>query len=234
MSRAAGRSAFARRGIAMIATRSDLEVLENALRPLRFRASAAPGRRRRSGVLGACTSWVLATGRRATRRAPLGSTSTRPTALSPRSRSTTIDGGPGSLLGPWNRSTSHMNPWSPTQRSAVEGALDFIGTVLPRDWTLTDHVGGELDVSEVANFQSSYAARLNWKMSSSLTKGVQLPVRSPSAAGTGKLALCWCAAGMVDASSQFRRVNGHLDLAAVRASAGTACRRPNCRGRLQH
>jgi putative transposase len=34
----------------------------------------------------------------------------------------------------------------------------------------------------------------------------------------GQMALRWCAAGMVDASSQFRRVNGHLHLAALRAS----------------
>ena len=34
----------------------------------------------------------------------------------------------------------------------------------------------------------------------------------------GQMALRWCAAGMVEASSQFRRVNGHLHLAALRAS----------------
>ena len=34
----------------------------------------------------------------------------------------------------------------------------------------------------------------------------------------GQMALRWCAAGMVEASSQFRRVNGHLHLAALRAA----------------
>jgi transposase-like protein len=34
----------------------------------------------------------------------------------------------------------------------------------------------------------------------------------------GQMALRWCAAGMVEASRQFRRVNGHLHLAALRAS----------------
>jgi hypothetical protein len=38
----------------------------------------------------------------------------------------------------------------------------------------------------------------------------------------GQIALRWCAAGMVEASSQFRRVNGHLRLhlrlAAFRAA----------------
>ena len=33
----------------------------------------------------------------------------------------------------------------------------------------------------------------------------------------GQMALRWCAAGMVEASKQFRRVNGHLHLAALRA-----------------
>lgn len=33
----------------------------------------------------------------------------------------------------------------------------------------------------------------------------------------GKMALRWCAAGMVEASKQFRRVNGHLHLPALRA-----------------
>jgi transposase-like protein len=32
----------------------------------------------------------------------------------------------------------------------------------------------------------------------------------------GQMALRWCAAGMVDAGKQFRRVNGHLHLAALR------------------
>ena len=34
----------------------------------------------------------------------------------------------------------------------------------------------------------------------------------------GQMALRWCAAGMVEASSQFRRVNGHFHLASLRAS----------------
>ena len=34
----------------------------------------------------------------------------------------------------------------------------------------------------------------------------------------GQMALRWCAAGMVEASSQFRRVNGHLHLPALRTS----------------
>lgn len=34
----------------------------------------------------------------------------------------------------------------------------------------------------------------------------------------GQMALRWCAAGMVEASGQFRRVNGHLHLPALRAS----------------
>ena len=32
------------------------------------------------------------------------------------------------------------------------------------------------------------------------------------------MAMRWCAAGMVEASSQFRRVNGHLHLPALRAA----------------
>ncbi len=34
----------------------------------------------------------------------------------------------------------------------------------------------------------------------------------------GQMALAWCAAGMVQASSQFRRVNGHLHLPALRTA----------------
>jgi putative transposase len=34
----------------------------------------------------------------------------------------------------------------------------------------------------------------------------------------GQMALRWCAAGMVEASRQFHRVNGHLHLPALRAS----------------
>jgi hypothetical protein len=34
----------------------------------------------------------------------------------------------------------------------------------------------------------------------------------------GQMALRWCAAGMVEASRQFRRVNGHLHLPALRSA----------------
>ena len=34
----------------------------------------------------------------------------------------------------------------------------------------------------------------------------------------GQMALRWCAAGMVEASKQFRRVNGHLHLPALRTA----------------
>jgi hypothetical protein len=34
----------------------------------------------------------------------------------------------------------------------------------------------------------------------------------------GQTALRWCAAGMVEASKQFRRVSGHLHLPALRAA----------------
>jgi putative transposase len=34
----------------------------------------------------------------------------------------------------------------------------------------------------------------------------------------GQMALRWCAAGMVEAGKQFRRVNGHMHLTALRAS----------------
>jgi len=34
----------------------------------------------------------------------------------------------------------------------------------------------------------------------------------------GQMALRWCAAGMVEASKQFRRVNGHMHLPALRAA----------------
>jgi putative transposase len=34
----------------------------------------------------------------------------------------------------------------------------------------------------------------------------------------GTMALCWCAAGMVQAGKQFRRVNGYLHLPALRAA----------------
>ena len=46
----------------------------------------------------------------------------------------------------------------------------------------------------------------------------------------GTMALRWCAAGMVEAGKQFRRVNGHLHLPALRAAlkvevAGAVTRR---------
>jgi len=34
----------------------------------------------------------------------------------------------------------------------------------------------------------------------------------------GQMALRWCAAGMVEASKQFRRVNGHLHLPGLRTA----------------
>jgi len=34
------------------------------------------------------------------------------------------------------------------------------------------------------------------------------------------MALRWCAAGMAEAGKQFRRVNGHLHLTALRAELG--------------
>ena len=34
----------------------------------------------------------------------------------------------------------------------------------------------------------------------------------------GRMALRWCAAGMVEGGKQFRRVNGHLHLPALRAA----------------
>jgi transposase-like protein len=41
----------------------------------------------------------------------------------------------------------------------------------------------------------------------------------------GQMALRWCAAGMTEASKQFRRVNGHMHLAALRRAlnASTSC-----------
>ncbi len=47
----------------------------------------------------------------------------------------------------------------------------------------------------------------------------------------GQMALRWCAAGMIEASRQFRGVNGHAHLAALRAAlerevaqpVGTTC-----------
>lgn len=37
----------------------------------------------------------------------------------------------------------------------------------------------------------------------------------------GEMVLRWCAAGMLEASKQFRRVNGHLHLRALRAALYT-------------
>jgi putative transposase len=34
----------------------------------------------------------------------------------------------------------------------------------------------------------------------------------------GQMALRWCAAGMLEASKQFRRINGHLHLPTLRAA----------------
>lgn len=34
----------------------------------------------------------------------------------------------------------------------------------------------------------------------------------------GQMALRWCAAGMIEAGKQFRRVNGHLHLPKLRAA----------------
>jgi len=34
----------------------------------------------------------------------------------------------------------------------------------------------------------------------------------------GQMAMRWCAAGMLEASKQFRRVNGHLHLPALRTA----------------
>ena len=34
----------------------------------------------------------------------------------------------------------------------------------------------------------------------------------------GQMALPWCAAGMLEAAKQFRRVNGHMHLPALRAA----------------
>ena len=35
---------------------------------------------------------------------------------------------------------------------------------------------------------------------------------------SGTMAIRWCAAGLVEAKKQFRRVNGHLHLRALRAA----------------
>ena len=48
----------------------------------------------------------------------------------------------------------------------------------------------------------------------------------------GQMALRWCAAGMVEAGKQFRRVNGHLHLPTLRRRARARYRRtlsdPSC------
>ena len=40
------------------------------------------------------------------------------------------------------------------------------------------------------------------------------------------MALRWCAAGMVEAGKQFRRVNGHLHLPTLRAALERVCAEP--------
>lgn len=42
----------------------------------------------------------------------------------------------------------------------------------------------------------------------------------------GQMALRWCAAGMAEAGKQFRRVNGHLHLPALRAALEAECAQP--------
>jgi transposase-like protein len=42
----------------------------------------------------------------------------------------------------------------------------------------------------------------------------------------GQMALRWCAAGMVEAGKQFRRVNGHLHLSSLRAALERECAEP--------
>jgi putative transposase len=42
----------------------------------------------------------------------------------------------------------------------------------------------------------------------------------------GQMALRWCAAGMVEAGKQFRRVNGHLHLPTLRAALERVCAEP--------
>jgi len=45
----------------------------------------------------------------------------------------------------------------------------------------------------------------------------------------GTMALRWCAAGMLEAGHQFRRVNGHLHLPKLRAALEAGARL-NCEG----
>ena len=47
----------------------------------------------------------------------------------------------------------------------------------------------------------------------------------------GKMALRWCAAGMLEADHQFRRVNGHLHLPKLRAALDARLR--ECRYRMR-
>ena len=42
----------------------------------------------------------------------------------------------------------------------------------------------------------------------------------------GTMALRWCAAGMLEAGHQFRRVNGHLHLPKLRAALNSGCGTP--------
>ena len=46
---------------------------------------------------------------------------------------------------------------------------------------------------------------------------------------SGNMALRWCAAGMAEAGKQFRRVNGHLHLAALRRALDENVAARNCR-----
>ena len=43
----------------------------------------------------------------------------------------------------------------------------------------------------------------------------------------GQMALRWCAAGMAEAAKQFRRVNGHLHLPALRKALDAETARSN-------
>ena len=44
----------------------------------------------------------------------------------------------------------------------------------------------------------------------------------------GTMALRWCAAGMVEAGKQFRRVNGHMHLRSLRDTLETGHRTCRC------
>ena len=43
---------------------------------------------------------------------------------------------------------------------------------------------------------------------------------------SGDMALRWCAAGLVEAGKQFRRVNGHLHLPTLRTALQRECADP--------